>query len=179
MLQILAQLIGTVIYCIWCKQNRQNTRSRLKWAHGLTIIFETFIIIICFVYHKKDSDLLLFDTYVVIILTIFNIGFLVVVSNYEFEYDAIELEDDHVETYIGQTVDEIFKKFDTNGDGELDQEETRALVKSLLKGRGLGEDFEDEQFMDMFEEFDKNGNGVIEKDELKQFIGHLFNGNEA
>lgn len=101
-------------------------------------------------------------------------AFFFIVKDYTDEYANIEHSEEHLATFIRQTIDQLFDDFDGNKDGELDAYETRRLVKSILKE---DEELRDDKFAEMFEYFDKNSNGVLERDEIEDFVKALYRGN--
>ena len=70
-------------------------------------------------------------------------------------------------------MDEIWIKYDTDGNGELDFDEVKALVKEMLHESSKDADFSLDEFKTLFAEFDANGNDVIDKNEMKRFILQL------
>lgn len=70
---------------------------------------------------------------------------------------------------ILQTVEQLWKDFDTNGDGKLDVGETKELIQKALNAES-GEEISDAAFKDVFEMIDTDQSGTVEKDEMKAFI---------
>ena len=62
-------------------------------------------------------------------------------------------------------IDTLFSKYDKDGDGSLDKEETRKFFQDI---KGL--DFSQTEFDECFRIFDKDGRSKIEKKELEFFI---------
>jgi Ca2+-binding EF-hand superfamily protein len=73
-------------------------------------------------------------------------------------------------------IDNIWEKYDTDGNGTLDIDEARFFVKDILKD--LGDDdgnvFQEEVYLAMFKSFDDDDSGTLEKDELHAFIKQLI-----
>ena len=67
-------------------------------------------------------------------------------------------------------MDDIWKEYDKDGNGNLDKEETKAFVKKTLAEMAGADEFSDEDFDACFAEFDKDKSGTIEKDEMAIFI---------
>ena len=61
-------------------------------------------------------------------------------------------------------------KYDTDGNGNLDKDETKQFVRDTLSDMSDGAGFNDDDFDQCFREFDKDGSGTIEKTEMVQFI---------
>ena len=75
-----------------------------------------------------------------------------------------------IDNVIAKCVDEIWGKYDTDGNGNLDKDETKQFVRDTLSDMSDGAGFNDEDFDQCFREFDKDGSGTIEKGEMVQFI---------
>ena len=75
-----------------------------------------------------------------------------------------------IDAVISKCVDEIWSKYDDDGNGYLDKEETKKFVQDTLSDMADGAGFNDEDFDTCFKEFDKDGSGTIEKGEMVQFI---------
>ena len=77
-------------------------------------------------------------------------------------------------TIIKKAVDDIWGNYDTDGNGYLDKEECRGLIKSMMsemEGADFKEaDYTEAEFEACFQEFDRDGNGRIDKDEIAKFI---------
>ena len=70
---------------------------------------------------------------------------------------------------LEEVVNEIWEKYDADGNGALDKEETRNFI-----GETLGMVNSDKGFNEVFEEvfatFDKDKSGTIEKNEMADLI---------
>ena len=75
-----------------------------------------------------------------------------------------------VESVIARCVDEIWGKYDRDGNGNLDKEETKQFVRETLSDMADGASFNESDFDMCFREFDKDNSGTIEKDEMYSFI---------
>ena len=75
-----------------------------------------------------------------------------------------------IDAVIAKCVDDIWKEYDKDGNGNLDKEETKAFVKKTLTEMAGGDEFSEDDFDACFKEFDKDGSGTIEKDEMAVFI---------
>ena len=100
--------------------------------------------------------------------------------NYFCPTGRIEDNDDHnQEEVLISVVDELWDKYDTDGNGELDKDETRNLIKECMNNlnknhhRNL-EQFSDEAYDKLFERIDRDGNGTIDKSEMNRLIDGLF-----
>ena len=71
---------------------------------------------------------------------------------------------------IKKCVEEIWCKYDTDGNGCLDKEETKKFVQDTLVDMSDGGEFNDDDFDQCFAEFDKDNSGTVEKDEMVEFI---------
>lgn len=70
---------------------------------------------------------------------------------------------------IAETVKKLWLKFDTDGNGNLDIEETRLLIQEAL-GNDKGEEISENAFKDVFAMIDTDGSGTVEEEEMKAFI---------
>ena len=69
------------------------------------------------------------------------------------------------------TVEDLWKKFDTDGNGYLDKNETKAFVIETLGSAGFGSnDFTQEQFDEVWVTLDTDKSGKIEKPEMLKFL---------
>ena len=75
-----------------------------------------------------------------------------------------------IDSVIEKCVEEIWNKYDDDGNGYLDKEETKHFVKDTLTDMSDGVGFNDDDFDQCFREFDKDNSGTIEKAEMVQFI---------
>ena len=75
-----------------------------------------------------------------------------------------------IDTVISKCVDEIWTKYDDDGNGYLDKNETKQFVQDTLADMSDGAGFNDDDFDQCFREFDKDGSGTIERAEMVQFI---------
>lgn len=69
-------------------------------------------------------------------------------------------------------IDAIWQKYDYDGNGTLDFQETLNFVRDIID-----ENITAEAFQDVFEEFDTDNSGTIDKDEIAVFISkieHMF-----
>ena len=80
-----------------------------------------------------------------------------------------------IDQVIKKCVDEIWAKYDSDGNGYLDKQETKQFVKDTLQDMSDGDGFNDGDFEECFSEFDKDGSGTIEKEEMVEFIKKVAN----
>ena len=73
---------------------------------------------------------------------------------------------------INQVVDHIFKEFDKNGDGTLDMDETKGLVRGMQTEEG--EEASDAEIHEFHKQLDTDGSGGLHKEELKQLMLQMF-----
>ena len=69
-------------------------------------------------------------------------------------------------------VDHIWAKYDVDGGGMLDKEETRAFIKATTSGIKGG--FKMDEFDQMFDEFDEDKSGYVDKTEMLGFLKKLL-----
>ena len=78
---------------------------------------------------------------------------------------------------IPLTVDQIWAKYDKDGNGTLSKAECRNYVQDMLALRGENPKISDTEYNALFALYDKDGNGVVSKDEmaivLKQAQGEI------
>ena len=79
---------------------------------------------------------------------------------------AEEFDDSAIMSVINQ----YWHKYDEDGSGELDKDETKKFVQEAIGGMGGADEFTSEAFDAIFETFDKDGSGTIEKDEMIEFL---------
>ena len=77
-------------------------------------------------------------------------------------------QNSEIDNVIAKCVDEIWGKYDTDGNGNLDKDETKRFVRDSLSD--ISEGFNEKDFDQCFREFDKDNSGTIEKGEMVQFI---------
>ena len=70
------------------------------------------------------------------------------------------------EQAVGKVVDEIWAKYDVDGSGDLDKDETKQFVEDTLCVLGSSDQFSDEVFEAIYKDFDVDGSGTIDRDEL-------------
>merc|ERR1712087_827259 len=81
-----------------------------------------------------------------------------------------------IEKAINNYVEEIWAEFDKDKSGELDKDEARDFLDSVIfnqKGSEGGGWFDNELFEETFKELDTDRNGTIEKDEVASFVKKL------
>jgi Ca2+-binding EF-hand superfamily protein len=73
-------------------------------------------------------------------------------------------------------IDNIWQRYDTDGNGSLDLDEARFFVKDILKGLGDDDEnlFSEKVYLAMFKSFDEDMSGTLEKEELHGFIKKLI-----
>ena len=81
---------------------------------------------------------------------------------------------------IAGVIESIWDKYDVDGSGDLDREETRAFVEYTMGNLGGGDacQISDEDFNDVFLMFDADKSGTVEKDEMVEFIKHFMGNDE-
>ena len=72
-----------------------------------------------------------------------------------------------------QSFEEIWNKCDTDGNGSLDIQEARRMLKQILISSGYGDLFNPEAFDAIFDIFDDDGSGTIDKDEMNVLVEKL------
>ena len=75
-------------------------------------------------------------------------------------------------------VDNIWKKYDTDGNGVLDKEEVRQFVADFVGSSGASgakaEQQADDAFDEVFKAFDEDNSGSVDKEEVTAFIKKLL-----
>ena len=71
---------------------------------------------------------------------------------------------------IKRCVDDIWDKYDNDGNGVLDKEETKQFVIEQLQEIEEGKQFDDDDFDECFRNFDVDGSGTIDQAEMVEFI---------
>ena len=79
------------------------------------------------------------------------------------------------EEALMKTVDEIWSKYDTDGNGTLDRSEMRTFVLETLRTSGVNKNLSQEEFDQIFAQFDVDESGVIERDEMAVFVKRMAN----
>ena len=76
------------------------------------------------------------------------------------------------EDKLNQVVEAVFKEFDKNGDGTIDETELKAAIESFNENALPSEKTEitDEQIQEALNELDKNNDGKLQVDEFKVLI---------
>ena len=74
------------------------------------------------------------------------------------------------ENRIKEIIDDIWKKYDVDGNGSLDKQETRNFLIDTLDNLGAKASFSDAGFEEIFKAFDLDGNETIDKTEMVDFI---------
>ena len=72
------------------------------------------------------------------------------------------------EDLLSQVIDNIWEKYDADGNGSLDMDEARIFVQDILKDLGDedGNIFDESVYRAMFKTFDEDDSGSLEKPEL-------------
>ena len=68
---------------------------------------------------------------------------------------------------IKDAINSIWGKYDVDGNGSLDKNETRLFVKETLESLGMDGDLSDEAYDGVFSVFDRDGNGSVSKNEME------------
>ena len=79
---------------------------------------------------------------------------------------------EQVEQAYADAISKIWSEFDTDGNGYLSRNETKAFVRRAIQdvfGVSAPE-VSEEDFETCFKEIDKDGNGWIARDEMKHFL---------
>ena len=86
----------------------------------------------------------------------------------KIELDPEKLANDPLsKVSLEKEVEEAFKKYDVDGDGQLNVEEARKYLEDWIKKHAKeGEEVEEIKFEDL----DLDGNGYIDREELTQFV---------
>eukprot|EP00352_Strombidinopsis_acuminata_P007892 CAMPEP_0176374336 /NCGR_PEP_ID=MMETSP0126-20121128/26688_1 /TAXON_ID=141414 ORGANISM="Strombidinopsis acuminatum, Strain SPMC142" /NCGR_SAMPLE_ID=MMETSP0126 /ASSEMBLY_ACC=CAM_ASM_000229 /LENGTH=84 /DNA_ID=CAMNT_0017734875 /DNA_START=175 /DNA_END=429 /DNA_ORIENTATION=+ len=80
-----------------------------------------------------------------------------------------------IDTVIDDCIEDIWRRYDKDGSGELDKAETKIFLKNTLLELGETGDFSESDFNTAFSEFDKDNNGTVNKEEMKIFIIKMAN----
>ena len=80
-----------------------------------------------------------------------------------------------IDTVIDDCIEDIWRRYDKDGSGELDKAETKIFLKNTLLELGETGDFSENDFNTAFSEFDKDNNGTVNKEEMKIFIIKMAN----
>eukprot|EP00746_Dinoflagellata_sp_MGD_P167704 gnl/MRDRNA2_/MRDRNA2_98550_c0_seq1.p1 gnl/MRDRNA2_/MRDRNA2_98550_c0~~gnl/MRDRNA2_/MRDRNA2_98550_c0_seq1.p1 ORF type:complete len:275 (-),score=94.25 gnl/MRDRNA2_/MRDRNA2_98550_c0_seq1:23-847(-) len=70
---------------------------------------------------------------------------------------------EHFDVETAESIKEVFRNADTNGDGCISEQELRDLFREL-------DDWSDEEFETLFKEVDKNGDGKIQHQEFIDWV---------
>ena len=82
-----------------------------------------------------------------------------------------KVELDSVDQTLMPTVEDLWKNYDTDGNGYLDKNETKAFVRETLGAAGMSSnDFTQEQFDEVWVTIDTDKSGRIEKPEMLKFL---------
>ena len=75
-----------------------------------------------------------------------------------------------IDIVLRKIVDDLWKQYDHDANGQLDLQETTDLVRSFM--RLIDEEFEcsDHDVQMFFTQLDKDGSGTIEKDEMLVYL---------
>ncbi len=65
------------------------------------------------------------------------------------------------------TVEQIWAKYDKDGNGTLSKAECRFYVQDMLKSMGENPKISEEEYNVLFAQYDKDGNGSVSKDEME------------
>ena len=75
-----------------------------------------------------------------------------------------------IEQALKVQVDEIWRKYDDDGNGTLDRDEMKTYMQDMLLQMGSYENFNEAEYERIFESFDTDGDGTISKEEMKDFL---------
>jgi Ca2+-binding EF-hand superfamily protein len=67
----------------------------------------------------------------------------------------------------------MWKTYDKDGSGALNRNESRKMIKQVLKDLHEGEKFTEDKFITTFSEIDKNKSGTLTKKEIRVFLKKL------
>ena len=67
-------------------------------------------------------------------------------------------------------VEKIWDKFDTNRSNDLDRQEAKIFLQTVMENIPPPNHYDDSKFDETFDAMDKNRNGLIEKNEMVMFI---------
>ena len=84
-----------------------------------------------------------------------------------------EIEITRNEKIKAEMIDDIWRKYDVDGNGTLDVEEARCFIREVLD-----QNITDEAFDEVFKELDIDGSGTINRDEIAIFINKLAKNDE-
>lgn len=77
------------------------------------------------------------------------------------------------EELISKTVDQVWGKYDADGNGFLDKEECFAFVRDSLKEMGQLDILTEDMFEKAFNEYDADGTGKISRGEMAAYLKKL------
>mmetsp|Transcript_36488 Transcript_36488/g.27054 ORF Transcript_36488/g.27054 Transcript_36488/m.27054 type:complete len:84 (-) Transcript_36488:29-280(-) len=75
-----------------------------------------------------------------------------------------------VEANIDNIIEEIWTKYDQDGNNCLDKDETKEFIENFLKERGAEKELSAEEFEEHFRTLDKDGDGTISREEMRIFL---------
>ena len=81
-----------------------------------------------------------------------------------------DYEVNEIEQALRVQVDEIWRKYDEDGNGTLDHDEMRVYMQDMMLQMGSLENFDEAEFDLVFEGFDTDGDGTISKEEMRDFL---------
>ena len=93
----------------------------------------------------------------------------------EREQDALNKKEKHEEyetadQIVDIVINEIWDKFDEDGNGDLDEEEITAFLEYTFKEMGESTFYSQKDFLECFRQFAPTGVGFITKPEMTIFI---------
>ena len=72
---------------------------------------------------------------------------------------------------VNKTLDEVYAKFDKDGNGGLDPEETRAFLNDMMKNSN--QQVSDTELRNFISQVDKNRDGLLQKEEIYQLYQNI------
>ena len=71
-------------------------------------------------------------------------------------------------------MEKIWRTFDADHSGELDKEESRNFLRTVLADCPPPNNYDESEFEAVFIEIDTNGDGLLDKEEMMNFIKKLM-----
>ena len=76
----------------------------------------------------------------------------------------------NIEEALQTTVNQIWEKYDKDGNNTLDKSEMRKFVQETMTESGINKTISDEDFETIFNQFDIDGSQTIERDEMAVLV---------
>ena len=76
----------------------------------------------------------------------------------------------NIEEALQTTINQIWDKYDKDGNNTLDKSEMRAFIQETMKEAGVNKEITEEEFNTIFSQFDIDGSETIERDEMAVLV---------